>query len=470
MNDIKLNYSLADMDKDNFFHPLTSIADHQANGPTIISQGSGIRVKNVAGQGFIDCGSGLWCVNVGYGRPEIAEAAKTAMEDMCFHHTFGGFSNEPIIKLSSKIISLFHEHTGATHLNKVFYGTSGSDANDSNFKLIRYYNNLLGRPDKKKFISRIGAYHGLTYAATSLTGISSYHKAFDAPIEGVMHTSCPHHFRYGEQGETEAEFCDRMIRDLEEMIAREGADTIAAFIAEPIMGTGGVFIPPLGYFTRVQEILNANDILFIADEVITGFGRTGSWFGTGLYDLKPDFVTLAKGLTSAYFPLSASVISDRVWDVLKDASAEFGPVMHGFTYSGHPVGGAVGLANLAIMENEGMVENSAKVGAYFLKKLQDQFGDNPYIGDIRGQGLMLALEFVADRETRRFFDPSTNVHRKLAALTVGEGLLTRALPFVEVLSFSPPLCTAMADVDEIVHKFERALNKAMPEFEQSAKI
>jgi L-2,4-diaminobutyrate transaminase len=247
----------------------------------------------------------------------------------------------------------------------------------------------------------------LTYAAGSLTGIAAFHKAFDLPIEGVLHTSCPHFYRFATSDEDEEAFTARMVGDLEALIAREGAATIAAFIAEPVMGTGGVFLPPRGYFQQVQELLAEHDILFIADEVITGFGRTGAWFATGLFDLKPDIVTLAKGITSAYFPLSASVISEKIWEVLRDASPEMGPLMHGFTYSGHPVGGAVGLANLDIMESEGLIENSAMMGTYLRDQLRERLADNPFVGDVRGAGLMVAVEFVADKRARRFFDAQT---------------------------------------------------------------
>jgi len=363
---------------------------------------------------------------------------------------------------------LFRERAGAGHLSKIFFGTSGSDANDTNFKLVRYYNNLRGRPQKKKVISRLGSYHGLTYAAGSLTGIPAFHEAFDLPIDGVFHTSCPHFYRFAENGEDEDAFTDRMIRDLEALIAREGAETIAAFIAEPIMGTGGVFLPPRGYFARVQEVLAENDILFIADEVITGFGRTGAWFATGLFELKPDIVTLAKGITSAYFPLSASVVSEQIWTVLRDASPEMGPFMHGFTYSGHPVGGAVGLANLDIVEREGLVENSAAMGAYLRDCLHARLADNPFVGDIRGAGLMVAVEFVADRRSRRFFDPQTEPHRVVARKALEEGVLVRALPYADVTSFSPPLCITRSDIDEIVERYERAVDRAMPELRQLA--
>ena len=462
------NYSLEEMDRQSLIHPATSIADHLKNGPTIIAGGAGVRIKSCQGRELIDCGAGLWCVNIGYGRAELGDAAAQAMRDLGYYHTFASHSNEPIIRLADRVLGLFRERAGAGHLSKIFFGTSGSDANDTNFKLVRYYNNLRGRPQKKKVISRLGSYHGLTYAAGSLTGIPAFHEAFDLPIDGVFHTSCPHFYRFAENGEGEDAFTDRMIRDLEALIAREGAETIAAFIAEPVMGTGGVFLPPRGYFARVQEVLAENDILFIADEVITGFGRTGAWFATGLFELKPDIVTLAKGITSAYFPLSASVISEEIWTVLRDASPEMGPFMHGFTYSGHPVGGAVGLANLDIMEREGLVENSAAMGAYLRDCLRERLAGNPFVGDIRGAGLMVAVEFVADRKSRRFFDPQTEPHRVVARKALEEGVLVRALPYADVTSFSPPLCITRSDIDEIVERYERAVDLAMPELRQLA--
>jgi L-2,4-diaminobutyrate transaminase len=462
------NYSLEEMDRQSFLHPSTSIAEHLKNGPTIIAGGSGVRIKDWRGRELIDCGAGLWCVNIGYGRAELGEAAAQAMRDLGYYHTFAAHSNEPIIRLADRVLTLFREKAGAGHLSKIFFGTSGSDANDTNFKLVRYYNNLRGRPQKKKIISRSGSYHGLTYAAGSLTGIPAFHKAFDLPIEGVFHTSCPHFYRFAESGESEEDFTARMVGDLAALIEREGADTIAAFIAEPVMGTGGGFLPPKGYFSRVQELLAANDILFIADEVITGFGRTGSWFATGLYDLKPDIVTLAKGITSAYFPLSASVISEQIWAVLRDASPEFGPLMHGFTYSGHPVGGAVAMANLDIMESERLIENSAEMGLYLRDQLKDRLADNPFVGEVRGTGLMVAVEFVADKEARRFFDPQTQVHRIVQRQVLDEGVLVRALPHGEVVSFSPPLCITRGEVDEVVDRFTRGLDHAMPELRQLA--
>lgn len=468
MPDDAQNYSLEEMDRQSLFHPATSIADHLKNGPTIIAGGSGVRLRDARGHDLIDCGAGLWCVNVGYGRAELGAAAAQAMADLGYYHTFASYSNEPVIRLADRVLTLFREKAGAGHLSKAFFGTSGSDANDTNFKLVRYYNNLRGLPQKKKFIARVGAYHGLTYAAGSLTGISGFHLAFDLPIEGVFHTTCPHFYRFAEPGESEEAFTDRLIADLEALIAREGPDTVAAFIAEPIMGTGGVLVPPKGYFARVEEVLRKNDILFIADEVITGFGRTGSWFATGLYGLKPDMVTLAKGITSAYFPLSASLVSEAIWAVLREASPKYGPVMHGFTYSGHPVGGAVAMANLDIIEREGLVENSAAMGVHLRRQLRERIGDNPYIGNIRGEGLMVGVEFVADRQRRRFFAPESQPHRIVARNAFDEGILVRGLNFGDTVSFSPPLCISESEIDQAVDRFARALDRAMPELRQLA--
>ncbi|MET4328656.1 adenosylmethionine-8-amino-7-oxononanoate aminotransferase [Bradyrhizobium sp. i1.15.2] len=270
------------------------------------------------------------------------------------------------------MLSLLRERAEAPYLARVAFGSSGSDANDTAYKLVRYYNNLRGKPEKKKVISRLGAYHGVSYASGSLTGISAYHTAFDLPIEGVLHTSCPHYYRFARNGESEERFCDRMVADLASMIGHEGGDTIAAFIAEPVMGTGGVLIPPPDYYAKIQTLLNKHDILLIADEVITGFGRTGRWFGTRTLRLKPDIVNMAKGITSAYFPVSATAISDRIWKVLEDASPRTGAVMHGFTYCGHPVGSAVAMANIDIMEREGLVEKCAADGPYMLQLLRER--------------------------------------------------------------------------------------------------
>lgn len=451
------------MDRQSLFHPVSSIADVLRNGPSIYTSAEGVMVRNAAGRDLIDMGAGLWCVNVGYGREELAEASAKAMRDLSFQHLFGGASCEATILLADRLLGLFRETAAAPQMARVFFGTSGSDANDTAFKLVRYYNNVRGLPKKKKVISRIGAYHGLTYAATSLTGIEAYHKAFDLPIPDVLHTSCPHHYAFALPGESEQAFSDRMVVDLEALIAREGADTIAAFIAEPVMGTGGVFLPPADYFARVQQVLDAHDILFIADEVITGFGRTGQWFGTGTYSLRPDIVSLAKGLTSAYFPMSANVVSDRIWSVLENTSPDVGAFMHGFTYSGHPVGSAVALANIDLIESEGMVENTAALAPRFASALRDRLHDNPFIGNIRSVGLMAGVEFVADRAKRTPFPEGSAPHRIVARHATEAGVLTRALPFLPINSFSPPLSITAAEIDEGIDRYAAAVASAMPE-------
>ncbi|MSO73736.1 MAG: aminotransferase class III-fold pyridoxal phosphate-dependent enzyme [Alphaproteobacteria bacterium] len=455
------NLSLEELDKECVFHPVTSIADHLIKGPLIVNEGTGVRVSDTKGRRYIDGSAGLWCVNVGYGRKKLAQAAAEEMEKLGFHHTFGSNSNPPQIKLAEKLLRLLHEEAGATQMSKVFFGCSGSDANDTQFKLVRYYNNLRGKPLKKKIISRIGGYHGVTAAAGSLTGIPMYHKAFDLPIDGVIHTACPHYYREGKAGESEEAFAERMANELEALIQKEGSETCAAFIAEPVMGTGGVIVPPKGYFELVQKVLNKHDMLFIVDEVITGFGRLGSWFGTGFYKLKPDLMSFAKGITSAYFPVSAVTVGERVWNVLADASPEVGAFAHGFTYSGHPVGGAVGLANLEIFEDEDLVGNAARVGPYFKKAIIDRLGKHPNIGDIRGEGLMYALEFVEDRGTKKPFDMNPRVHRKVAAAALDHGVMVRAVPFLDACAFSPPLTFTQADADETVDRFAKAVESVL---------
>jgi L-2,4-diaminobutyrate transaminase len=462
MQNAKVNFHLSDIDRQSVFHPATSIADHLDHGPLIASTAKGIWVKDQAGRDLMDFGAGLWCVNVGYGRTELADAAAAAVRNLSYFPLFFSCSNEPVIRLADRILSQFHEHAHARHLSKVFFGNSGSDANDTNFKLVLYYNNLRKLPRKKKFISRWGAYHGSTLASASLTGIPGYHKAFDLPGPNVFHAPCPHFYRFAVDDETEESFTDRMVDEIKSIIVREGSDTIAAFIAEPVMGTGGVIIPPRGYFEKVQAVLDENDILFIADEVISGLGRIGEYYATGLFSLKPDIVTLAKGLTSAYFPLSASVISERIWQVLREASPEAGPFMHGFTYSGHPVGGAIAMANLDIIEREGLIENSQRMGAMLVNQLRERLADHPYVGDVRGIGLMIGIEFVADKKSRRAFKAGSYPHRLLQQQASQRHLLVRALPYGNVTSLSPALSITAEEVHEGTNRYVRAAQAAIP--------
>lgn len=457
------NFSLEDMDKASHFHAVSSISDVLNNGPTLYASAEGVRIRTTGGHERIDMGAGLWCVNVGYGRAELAEAAANAMRHLSFQHNFGSAGSEATARLAHRLLTLFREQAHAPHMARVFFGTSGSDANDTALKMIRYYNNLRGLPAKKKVIARTGSYHGLTMASGSLTGIAGYHAYFDLPLDGVLHTSCPHHFGFAQKGESEEAYSDRLVAELEALIHREGPETIAAFFAEPVMGTGGVILPPAGYFQKVQAVLDRHDILLVADEVITGFGRTGQWFATGLYGLKPDIVSLAKGITSAYFPMSASIISERMWQVMEAASPEAGVFMHGFTYSGHPVGSAVALANLDLMEREDLVGNAARLGPHLVARLRERVGDHPYVGDVRGVGLMAGVEFVADRETGRRFPVASGAHKLVAARAAREGVLTRALPYLPVTAFSPPLNITAAEIDEAVERYATALEAVTPD-------
>ncbi len=448
--------------RDAVLHPATALRTHQEKGGLIAQSAEGVRLTDAHGQTYIDAMAGLWCVNVGYGRKELARAAAEQIERLGYYHTFAGTSNPPQIELADRLLGLLRDRAGLEKPSKVFFGLSGSDANDTQVKLVRYYNNLLGRPDKKKIISRHGAYHGVSLASASLTGLPAFHAAFDLPMEGVLFASTPHHYRNAKPGESEEEFSDRLGGELEALIAREGADTIAAFIAEPVIGAGGVIPPPRGYFERIQPILAANDILFIADEVICGFGRLGSWFGSGHYGLQPDLISMAKGLTSGYVPLSAVVVSEEIWSVLEAGTEELGVFAHGYTYSGHPVSAAVALANLDILESENLVENAARVGAHLRAGLHSALGEHPNVGEIRGEGMIMALEFVADRTSREPFDPALAVQKAVAAEAARLGLIVRPLPSAgAAVALSPPLCLTEKEADQVVEILAESVTTVM---------
>ena len=450
------------LDRDSVLHPATALHTHQAEGGLIAERGQGVTLTDIHGKQYIDAMAGLWCVNVGYGRQELARAAAEQMEKLGYYHTFAGASNGPQIELADRILGLLRDQADLKKPSKVFFGLSGSDANDTQVKLVRYYNNLVGRPEKKKIISRHGAYHGVSVASASLTGLPAFHAAFDLPMEGVLFASNPHHYHNAKPGESEEEFSGRLAGELEELIAREGAETIAAFIAEPVMGAGGVIPPPRGYFERIQPILAANDILLIADEVICGFGRLGSWFGSGHYGLQPDLISMAKGLTSGYVPLSAVVVSEEIWSVLKTGSEELGVFAHGYTYSGHPVSAAVALANLDILESENLVGNAARVGARLHAGMQSALAQHPNVGEIRGEGMIMAVEFVADRISKEPFDPDLAVHKAVSAEAARLGLIVRPLPSAgAAVALSPPLCLSEAEADRVVEILAQAVTTVM---------
>lgn len=441
------NDQLALWDRESFFHPSTHLAQHaRGESPSrIVTGGSGVFIEDRDGRRLLDAFAGLYCVNVGYGRREIADAIAEQARELAYYHAYVGHGTEASITLARMILE-----RAPKGMSKVYFGLGGSDANETNIKLVWYYNNILGRPEKKKIVSRWRGYHGSGLVTGSLTGLKLFHDKFDLPLDRILHTEAPYWFRRPDPAMSEADFTAFCAAELEALIEREGADTIAAFIGEPVLGTGGIVPPPTGYWEEIQRVLARHDILLIADEVVTGFGRLGSMFGSEHYGIRPDIITIAKGLTSAYAPLSGSIIGDKVWKVLEKGTDETGPIGHGWTYSAHPIGAAAGIANLRLVDSLGLVANARDTGGYLLAALRDALADHPSVGDIRGEGMLAAVEFVEDRAARRFFDPSAKVGPAVAAALLARGVIARAMPQGDILGFAPPLCLTREEADRIV--------------------
>lgn len=453
-----INDELAAWDRDCLLHPTTHTANH-ARGTVagrIMTGGKGVYVEDRDGNQFLDAFGALYCVNAGYGRTEIAEAMAEQAHKLAFFHAFAGHGNEPAIRLAKMIMD-----RAPDHMARVYFGLSGSDANETNVKLAWHYNILRGKPEKRKIISRWRAYHGSGLVSGSLTGLRAYHARFHLPLPGFLHTDTPHYLRRADADMTEPGFLDHLIARLEAMIEAEGPDTIAAFIGEPAMGTGGLVPPPEGYWARVQDVLARHDILLIADEVVTGFGRTGSMFGSVHYDMKPDFITIAKGLTSAYAPLSGSIISQRVFDVLLKGSDDFGALAHGWTYSAHPVSCAAGVATLRLIDDLGLVANAASTGAHLQAALKAAMAGHPSVAEVRGVGLMAAVEFMADPAAREWFDPPMSMSVKISAALMRRGVIARAMPEGDIIGFAPPLCITPAEVDIVATALREAVHEVL---------
>lgn len=450
-----------ELDKACVLHPFTQLKDFatgKAGAPTVVETAKGIRIKDAAGREYIDGFAGLYCVNVGYGRTEVAEAIARQAYRLAYYHSYAAHTTDELAILSDRLVKL-----APGKMSKVFYGMSGSDANETNAKLVWYYNNLRGKPTKKKIISRQRGYHGCSVISGSMTGMSFYHDYMDLPVSGILHTGAPHYYWGANPGETEQEFSLRRAAELEALILEEGPDTVGAFIGEPVLGTGGITPPPAGYWAAIQAVLKKYDVLLIADEVITGFGRTGAMFGSEKYDIEPDLITVAKGLTSAYFPLSASIVSEKVYKVLEEGADKVGAFSHGYTYSGHPIGAATANAVLDIVERENLPENAHRVGTYFQNQLNTLFAHLPIVGEVRGVGLMGAIEFVADRDTKTRFDPQLKVGARISKAARDRGLIARAMPHGDILGFAPPLVTTAKEVDEMLGIAEEAVHEVMEE-------
>lgn len=438
-------------DIETVIHPYTNLDAFRKTGPLILDRGEGIRVWDTDGNDYIEGMAGLWCTALGYSEQELIDAATEQMGQLPFTHVFSGKTHEKAAELAERIKAI------APHdASKVLFCGSGSEANDQQIKLVWYYNNARGKPEKKKIISRIRGYHGVTVASASLTGLPANHADFDLPLDGILHADCPHYYRYAEPGETEDEFTTRLANNLDEMIQREGPDTIAAFIAEPIMGAGGVVIPPEDYFAKIHAVLDKYDIYVIADEVICGFGRTGNMFGSETFGLKPDSISVAKALSSAYVPIGAVTVGNDMYEAMLEQSKKIGTFGHGFTYTAHPLAAAVACKTLEIYEKRNIVERVRGLSPTFEKRVA-ALADHPLVGNSRAKGLIGAVELVADKGTKRAFDASQGVGVAAMNNAQKHGLIVRAMGG-DIVAFCPPLIIDDAQINEMFDKFEKGLD------------
>ncbi len=439
-------------------HPYTQLRQLEQDGPLVIVRGEGVQVFDEHGKGYIEGMAGLWCASLGFSEARLADAASRQLRTLPYYHTFTGKVPGPVTALVDKLLNHWAP-TPELSRGRVIFANSGSESNDTAFKLVRYYHNAKGQPQKKKIIARQKGYHGVTAAAASMSGLAMMHQHFDLPLPGILRVGAPHHYGQALPGESEAAFVDRLIAELEETIAREGAHTIGAFIAEPVQGAGGVIIPPPGYFERVQAVLKKNEILFLADEVITGFGRLGQRFGCDAFGLKPDMVTVAKMLTSAYVPMSALFVSEQIYQVIADTSAGVGTFGHGYTYSGHPLACAVALETLNIYETDDVMAHVARMAPRLQAGLQ-RFASHPLVGQARGMGLIGALELAEDPAARKPFDPKRGVGAEFIRRAQARGLILRVIGG-DVIAFSPPLVINEAEIDTLLERTAQALDETL---------
>jgi 4-aminobutyrate---pyruvate transaminase len=446
--------NLAVRDVETLIHPYSNLATFRETGPMVIDRGEGVWVYDVEGKGYIDGMAGLWCTALGYGNEELVEAAATQIRKLSFAHLFNGKSHDPAIELAERL-----KEIAPVPVSKVFFCNSGSEANDSQIKLVWYLNNALGRPRKKKIVSRVRAYHGVTVAAASLTGLPNNQIDFDLPIANILHTSCPHHYRYGKDGEGEEEFASRLAEELEELVVREGPETVAAFIAEPVMGAGGVIVPPVTYFEKIAAVCYKYDVYMISDEVICGFGRLGTMFGCEAFGFTPHSLSVAKALSSGYLPIAAVTVPDMMYEAMLIESQKIGTFGHGFTYSGHPVSAAVAVKTLEIYARDRIHEKVAAKVPQFQARLQ-ALNQHAIVGEARGVGLIGGVELVADKGSRRSFEPLKGVGANCVRFAEAEGLIVRAV-IGDTLTICPPLVITAAEIDELFDRLTRALDRTL---------
>ncbi len=441
-------------DVESLLHPYTNLVRFRETGPLVIERGKGVRVYDESGKDYIEGLSGLWCTALGWGEEALVEVAAEQMRRLAFGHLFAGKSHEPAIALAEKLKEIAPFPVG-----KVFFANSGSEANDTQIKLFWYANNARGEAKRKKIISRVKAYHGVTIAAASLTNLPANHRSFDLPLDFVRFADCPHHYHAAQQDESEDEFSARLARSLDALIQTEGPDTIAAMIVEPIQGAGGVILPPDGYFAGLEDVLGRYGIPLIDDEVITGFGRTGNWFGCTTFAFQPATMTLAKALSSAYLPISAVLISPEISQLIEEESGRVGTFGHGYTYTGHPVAAAVALKTIEIYQERDIVGHVRKVSPRFLARLA-RLRDHPLVGEAAGIGLIGALEIVADKVRKTNFPSARLAGPTICRFIEEEGVIARPM-LGDRIALCPPLVISEAEIDEMFDRFERGLSRGL---------
>lgn len=439
--------------------PFTAGWQTTESNPLVIEKSEGSYVYDTNGKKYLDALAGLWCNPLGGNEARLVAAATKQLNTLPFYHSFWNRTTKPSLDLAKELLGMFTSNKMA----KAFFTNSGSDANDTQVKLVWYYNNALGRPNKKKFIARTKSYHGSTLVSASLSGLPALHQNFDLPTPFVLHTDCPHYWRFHLPGETEEEFATRLATNLENLILKEGPETIAAFIAEPVMGAGGVILPPKTYFEKIQAVVKKYDILFIADEVICGFGRLGTMFGCDKYNIKPDLVTIAKALSSAYMPIGAVLVSPEVADVIHTQSNKLGAFSHGFTYSGHPVACAVALETLKIYQERNILEQVNSIAPMFQDGIK-AYSSSPIIGEIRGTGLISGTEFTDNKSPHDLFPPEWKVGAYFGAQCEKHGMLVRVAG--DSIMMSPPFIMTSNEVDELITKYGKALKDTETKVEE----
>jgi len=434
-------------------HPYTDLRTHLEAGPFVVSRGEGCYIWDDSGKKYIDALAGLWCASLGFSNERLVQAAVKQMRTLPFYHSFAAKSHEPMIELAEMLIA-----RAPVPMSKVFFANSGSEANDTAIKMVWYFNNAIGRPQKKKLIGRIKGYHGITIGSASLTGLPYNHRSFDVPLAGFVHTMTPHFYQGGLPGETEDEFATRCADELEKLILAEGPDTVAAMWAEPIMGAGGVIVPPAGYFPKIKAVLKKYDVLLVVDEVICGFWRTGNYWGTQTFDIEPDILVCAKALSASFLPISAVMINERVFQGLAEESHVIGTFGHGFTYSGHPVPAAVAIETLKIYDEMDIGSHVREIAPYLQAGLRSRFEGHELVGEVRGTGLIGAIELVSDKTTKANFDPKIKVGPRLGKLAEDHGVIGRVIP-AGGLAFSPPLIITKPEIDEMLDGVAKALDE-----------